>query len=86
MMRELVDCAGVGSLARVIAEADAHQFVSRYPADTAYTAGETRKALDALHSDPDHRRRYAQFVAAMVYGEEAVFDRPSEQFLRWPEG
>ena len=35
--------------------------------------GETRKALDTLGTNPVYRTRYADFVAAMVYGEGAEF-------------
>lgn len=34
---------------------------------------ETRKALEALGTDALHRRRYDDFVSAMVYGEKAEF-------------
>ena len=44
------------------------------PAYAADIAGETRKALDALRTDPAHRDRYDRFVAAMVYGERPEFD------------
>lgn len=45
----------------------------QYPAYAADIAGETHKALDALRTDPMHRRRYDDFVAAMVYGERPEF-------------
>jgi hypothetical protein len=35
--------------------------------------GETRKALDALDTNLVYRTRYADFVAAMAYGEGAEF-------------
>ena len=63
--------AEIAALARLIAETDAQEFASQYPAYAADIAGETRKALDALRTDPLHQRRYADFVAAMVYGEKA---------------
>jgi hypothetical protein len=34
---------------------------------------ETRKALDALHTDPEYRARYDRFVADMAYGERPGF-------------
>jgi hypothetical protein len=37
-------------------------------------AGETRKALDALRTDPAYRTRYDDFVIAMAYGERPEFD------------
>ena len=74
MMREHVDPAVVATLARAVAEADAKEFGPQFPAYAADIAGETRKALDALRSDPRHRDRYDRFVATMVYGERTAFD------------
>lgn len=74
MMRGLIDPAIVADLARHIAETDAQEFVRQYPAYAAEIAGETRKALDALRSNPLHRERYSRFVADMVYGERAEFE------------
>jgi hypothetical protein len=73
MMRDLVDPAEVATLARTIAEADAQEFDNQFPAYTADIAGETRKALDALRTDPMHRRRYEDFVNGMVYGKRVEF-------------
>jgi len=78
MMREHVDPAAVAALARDIAAADAREFRNQYPAYETDIAGETRKALDALRTDPLHRARYAGFVADMVYGERAEFDEAME--------
>ena len=64
----------VAALAGEIARADAIEFRNQYPAYADDLAGETRKALDALHTDPMHARRYADFIAAMVYGEQPEFD------------
>ena len=74
MMREHIDTAVVAVLARDIAAADAREFRNQYPAYEKDIAGETRKALAALRSDPLHRRRYEDFVAAMVYGERPEFE------------
>jgi Nucleotidyl transferase AbiEii toxin, Type IV TA system len=74
MLRELIDPANVAGLARRIAETDAQEFASQYPAYAADIAGETKKALVALRSDPLHRERYSRFVADMVYGERGEFD------------
>ena len=63
MIRALVDPAIVADLARAIAAADAQEFASQYPAYAADTAGETRKALDTLCSNPLHRERYVRFMA-----------------------
>ena len=73
MMRDLVDPADVATLARAIAAADAQEFANQYPAYAADIAGETRKALDALRTDPLHRERYIRFMADMVYGETPEF-------------
>jgi hypothetical protein len=73
IMRDLVDPAAVAELAREIAATDAQQFVHQYPAYAADIAGETAKAINALQADPSHRKRYDDFVAAMVYGEQTEF-------------
>ena len=74
MLRDLVDPAEVATLARAIAEADAQEFDNQYPAYTADIAGETRKALDALQTDPIHCQCYEDFVNGMVYGERMEFN------------
>ena len=74
MMRSLIEPTEIAILARAIAETDAQEFASQYPAYAADIAGETRKALDALRTDPLHRQRYARFLADMVYGERPEFD------------
>lgn len=51
-MRAHVDHAAVTALAGDIAGADAVQFRNQYAAYAVNIAGETRKALDALRSDP----------------------------------
>ena len=73
LMRGFVDHDVVAGMAKEIAAADAVEFRNQYPAYHADIAGETRKALDALSTDPVHRARYTEFVAAMVYGEKAEF-------------
>ncbi len=74
MMRKHIDPDGVAMLARAIAETDADEFASQYPAYAADIAGETRKALHALRIVPLHRQRYVRFMADMVYGERPEFD------------
>ena len=86
MVREHLDLADVGVLARDIAEADAWEFRNQYPAYEADIAGETRKALAALRADPLHRRRYEDFVAAMVYGERPEFDEALATVAALAEG
>ena len=73
MMRDLIDPAVVAELAREIAATDAQQFVHQYPAYAADIAGETWQAINALQADLLHRSRYDDFVASMVYGEQADF-------------
>lgn len=73
LMRDLVEHDAVASMAKEL-PADADEFRNQYPAYHADIAGETRKALDALRTDPVYRTRYTAFVAAMVYGEKAEFD------------
>jgi hypothetical protein len=73
MMRKHLDAATVAALARDIAAADAEEFRNQYPAYAADIAGETRKALDALKTDPVHQSRFDDFVSAMVYGERVEF-------------
>jgi hypothetical protein len=73
MMRQHIDTTVVAMLARDIAAADAEEFRTQYPAYEQDIVGETWKALDALRIDPLHRRRYDDFVAAMVYGERPEF-------------
>lgn len=74
LMRGLVDHDAVAGMVKEIAAADAAEFRNQYPAYHADPAGETRKALDALQTNPVYRTRYSDFVAAMVYGEQAGFD------------
>ncbi len=74
VLRDYVDRSTVITLARDIAAADAEEFRNQYPAYHTDIAGETRKALDALRTDPVHRKRYDDFVAGMVYGEQVEFD------------
>ena len=73
IMRDLVDVDVVVALATDIAASDAAEFRNQYPAYVADSAGETRKAINALRSVPAYRERYDSFVAAMVYGEQASF-------------
>jgi hypothetical protein len=64
----------VAALTRDIAATDAREFRNQYPAYAADIAGETRKALNALQTDPAYRSRYGDFVNAMAYGERPEFD------------
>jgi len=73
IMREHIDHDQVTALARDIAASDAEEFHNQYPAYAADIAGETRKALEALRTNPIHRQRFDDFVSAMVYGERAEF-------------
>lgn len=82
MMRDLVDHALVVELARAIAEADAQEFGNQYPAYRDDIAGETRKALNALRTDPVHRMRYDRFIVSMVYGDQAGFEEAMTSVFR----
>jgi predicted nucleotidyltransferase component of viral defense system len=73
-VRTHVDHAEAIDLARSIAQSDAQEFGNQYSAYLADITGETRKARDALQSDPAVRARYDAFVTAMVYGEPVAFD------------
>lgn len=74
VLRDRVDRGTVITLARDIAAADADEFRNQYPAYHADIAGETRKALAALRTEPIYRTRYAGFLATMVYGDRWPFD------------
>ena len=78
MMRGHLDAVTVAALAGQVAATDAQEFRNQYPAYAADTAGVTRKALEALRADPAHRRRFDDFVSAMVFGGKPV----SRQLLR----
>jgi hypothetical protein len=56
-MQEYIDPGQVATLARAIAEADAKEFRNQYPVCAADIAGETRKVLEALQTDPVCRTR-----------------------------
>jgi hypothetical protein len=73
LMQGHIDPVQVAALARDIAAADAQEFRNQYPAYAADIAGETRKALGALRTDPAYRSRYDDFVIAMAYGERPEF-------------
>lgn len=73
MMRGHIDAAQAAALAGEIARTDAAEFRNQYPAYADDPAGETRKALEALRTDQMHARRYGDFVAAMVYGEQTPY-------------
>ena len=74
VLREHVDPNQVALLARAAAATDVEQFGNQHPAYAADIPGETRKTIHALQTDPAYRRRYDDFVAAMVYGEKWKFD------------
>jgi hypothetical protein len=75
MMRERLDMGVVGALARDIAAADAEEFAHQHPAYVENIADETRKALDAMRSNPLYRQRYEVFLQDMVYGERPEYDQ-----------
>jgi predicted nucleotidyltransferase component of viral defense system len=73
-LRDKVDREHVGALMREIAVMDAEQFGHQHPVYRADIAGESKKALDFLSTDPGVRELYASFMAAMVYGQATPFD------------
>jgi hypothetical protein len=74
LVREQVERDRVAALMRAIGVMDAEQFAHQHPAYRDDIAGETRKALAHLRTDPGVRKRYDDFVAAMVYGKAVPFD------------
>jgi predicted nucleotidyltransferase component of viral defense system len=74
LMQGHIDNSQVATLARDIAAADAKEFRNQYLAYAADIAGETRKALAALQTNPVYRSRYGDFVTAMAYGERPEFE------------
>lgn len=82
-LRDRIDMQAAITLARSVALADGEVFKNQYPAYLADVPGETRKALDALRSDPAIRRHYDAFLAAMVYGEAVEFDTAMETVSSW---
>jgi hypothetical protein len=73
IMREHIDPATVATIVRDIPAMDAETFGNQNPAFWDDRAGEPRKALAALQTDPVYRRRCDDFVSAMVYGERSEF-------------
>jgi hypothetical protein len=73
IMRDHIDRAAVAALVRDIDAMDADTFGNQYPAYRDDSAGESRKALAALQTDPVFHRSYDDFVSAMVYGERPEF-------------
>ena len=65
---------------------DAEEFRNQHPAYAADIPGETRETLRALQTDPIHRRRYDDFVAAMVYGERWKFSDAIDTVTQLAEG
>jgi hypothetical protein len=73
-MREYIDMDQLTRLVPLIAAADAQEFKNQYPAYAADSAAETQAAIAALRTDPIYRRRYDDFLSAMVYGDPYEFD------------
>ncbi len=73
MVREHVDRPRLIELARRIAKQDAHDFRSQYPAYLADIPGESRRGLLFWTQPGAGQHLYFNFVAAMVYGEQASF-------------
>lgn len=74
LIRDHIDRARAIELARLVSVQDAKDFKNQYPAYHADIIGEAHKALEALMTDSAIRRRYENFIQAMVYGERTTFD------------
>jgi len=79
IMREHIDPATVATIVRDIPAMDAETFGNQNPAFWDDRAGEPRKALAALQTDPVYRRRCDDFVSAMVYGERSELNERSRR-------
>lgn len=73
MIRNEIDLGTAVELARAVAQQDAAEFRSQYPAYFADIAGETRKGIEVWVNEPASKLLYDDFVAAMVYGESVAF-------------
>lgn len=88
-IRSQIDLSAVPELMRAVAQQDALDFGPQHPAYRDNIAGETRRAMTHLKAAPEVRARYQSFVAAMVYGPVAPFDKAIETVaalvdLAWP--
>jgi hypothetical protein len=73
IIRDHFDVAEVASLAREVVRQDAEVFGNQFPAYRDDPAAETRRAIDALASDPRCKQRYAEFQRDMVYGDRPTY-------------
>jgi hypothetical protein len=73
IIRDHFDVAEVASLAREVVRHDAEVFGNQFPAYREDPAAETRRAIDALASDPRYEQRYAEFQRDMVYGDRPIY-------------
>lgn len=78
MIRAQLDPAKVSALMREIAWQDAEEFGRQHEAYRDDIAGETRKALAFLRTDPEVQLRYMSFMSAMVYGPAVPFEAAIE--------
>jgi hypothetical protein len=72
-MRAHYEIAEVAALARAIMPHDAAIFGNQCPAYRADPMAETRRAVEALGSDPRYAQRYAEFQRDMVYGKMPAY-------------
>jgi len=72
-MRDHIDLDELARLVPLIAAADAAEFRNQYPAYALDIKGETRSAATALQTDDLYRKRYNDFMSAMVYGDRPDF-------------
>lgn len=73
VIRAHYEIAEVAGLARAIMPHDAEIFGNQFPAYRADPMAETRRAVEALASDPRYAQRYAEFNRDMVYGDQPAY-------------
>ena len=73
IIRDHFDVAEVAALARKVVRQDAEVFGNQFPAYRENPITETRRAIDALASDPRYEQRYAEFQRDMVYGDRPIY-------------
>jgi hypothetical protein len=90
MIEQWFDHAAVAAMAQDIAMSDGEEFANQYPAYLTDIAGETRKGLATLQTNPVIRQRYDTFAEVMVYGERFAFDKAMRTIVAlvngaWPD-
>jgi len=86
IIRDHFDVAEVASLAREVVRQDVEVFGNQFPAYREDPAAQTRRAIDALASDPRHEQRYAEFQRDMVYGDRPTYGDAMQTTLEIARG